>query len=135
MAVKAGLAHQLGVLADAFHLAGLLAYPYGQGGAPIALAAERPVHVVLEESPEAAIADVLGLPGNLAVVGEEANNGKKTTTRPEERRFRPLFQVQKYEINPVFHPCIIWIIRYFKKNFSALRANQKKKRKKKKTKV
>ena len=49
----------------------LLAAPDGQRRAPVALARERPVDVVLQPVAEAAVLDVLGMPGDLLVGGQQ----------------------------------------------------------------
>ncbi len=57
--------------ADADQLAAVLRAPDRQGGSPVALTAERPVDVVLEPLAEAAGADVVGVPTDLVVVGQQ----------------------------------------------------------------
>ena len=52
-------------------MSGLLADPDRQRRAPIALARERPIHVVRQEIAEAAVADVLRLPLDLPVVRDK----------------------------------------------------------------
>ena len=56
--------------ADDRHVA-LLAAPDRQRRAPVALARERPVDVVLQPAPEAPVLDVLGMPRDLLVGGEQ----------------------------------------------------------------
>ncbi len=54
-----------------FALVGV-ALPDGQGSAPVALARERPVDVVLQPLAEAPVLDVLGMPADLLVLGQHA---------------------------------------------------------------
>ncbi len=64
---------QLGDRADAAELAAirLLTAPDRQRRAPVAVAAERPVDVVLQPFAEAAVLDVLGVPADRLVVGQQ----------------------------------------------------------------
>src|SRR5690606_3355020 len=57
--------------ADADKLAALFCAPDGQGGSPVAFAAERPVDVVLQPLAEAPGADVIRMPTDLVVVGQQ----------------------------------------------------------------
>ena len=62
---------QLGERADALRVA-VLAAPHRQRRAPVALARDRPVDVVLEPAPEAPVLDVLGVPVDGLVGGQQA---------------------------------------------------------------
>ena len=53
------------------HLPGHVVHPDRERRAPPALAADRPVDVVPEEVAHAPVADVLGLPPDLRVVGDD----------------------------------------------------------------
>ena len=61
---------QLGDAAHAMRVA-LLAAPHGQRRAPVAVARQGPVDVVLEPLAEAAVLDVLGVPGDGLVGGQQ----------------------------------------------------------------
>ena len=62
---------ELGERADRHRLAGLVA-PDGQRGAPVALARDRPVDVVLQPLAHAAVLDVLRVPVDRLVGGQQA---------------------------------------------------------------
>ena len=72
--VAAGALAELGDRADAGALMAALAaaLPDRQRRPPVAVAGERPVDVVLEPFAEPAVLDVLGVPPDLLVVGEQA---------------------------------------------------------------
>ena len=66
--VAAGKLGELLTAADDVYLAALVAYPYGQGGAPVALPGDAPVYYVLQEVAHAAFLDGFGDPVDTAVV-------------------------------------------------------------------
>ena len=94
--VAAGALAELGDRADAGALMAALAaaLPDRQRRPPVAVAGERPVDVVLEPFAEPAVLDVLGVPPDLLVVGEQAvalARGRDVPARlrvVEERRCR-----------------------------------------------
>ncbi len=71
--ILAGLLLQLRDAADALHVAAArrVALPDGQGGGPVAVPAQGPVHVVLQPLAEAPISDVLRHPVDLLVQGHQ----------------------------------------------------------------
>ena len=66
--IAAGKLRELLTAANDVYLAALVAYPYGQGGAPVALAGDAPVYYVLQEVAHAAFLDGFGDPVDAAVV-------------------------------------------------------------------
>ena len=69
--VDAGFFRQFTDAADAIHLSAVLATPYRQGSAPVPLAGECPVDVVLQPVPEAAMFKVLRIPVQFFIIGDE----------------------------------------------------------------
>src|SRR3546814_17284385 len=74
--------------ADAGDEAALAAAPDRQGSAPVAVAGERPVDVALEPLAEPAVLDVLGVPADLLVLGQQLGTTLRGAGEP--RRLGPV---------------------------------------------
>ena len=79
---------ELGDGADARVVVAVAAPPHGDRGAPVAVAGERPVDVVLEPVAEAAVLDRLGMPADGLVLAQQVGLVRGGTREP--RGFRPV---------------------------------------------